>query len=272
VNDHAHAPKRRTTKARPAGPAGNGSKLAAGARSAGSSQPHAPNLHRLKDIKAFSVLIAPIRIEIAEMLRCMGPCTMSQLAQQLARPADTLYRHMRMLEKAGLVTSTTIRQAGKRSEAMYQFVADDITLGFPPDRKGQAALLGMSNNFFRAATKAIKDSAGAQRLRFGDLPPGVAPNLSILYELGWLTPDGVRRARALLAELKQLLDEGKRSGQGELFLSVAALTPVTRTHTRGGKPAMATQRTPRRGTARDGQRDTQRETQRESPRDSQRDV
>jgi DNA-binding transcriptional ArsR family regulator len=190
--------------------------------------------------------MAPIRIEIAEMLRCMGPCTMSQLAQQLARPADTLYRHMRLLEKAGLVTSTTIRQSGKRSEAMYRFIADDVTPSFAPDRKGQAALLGMSNTFFRAATKAIKDSASAQRLRFGELPAGEQPNLSILYELGWLTPDGVKRARVLLAELKHLLDEGKRSGQGELYLSVAALTPVTRTHTRGGKPAMPTQRKPGR--------------------------
>lgn len=188
----------------------------------------------------WSMLMAPIRVEIAEVLRCMGPCTMAQLASNLARPADTLYRHMQMLQKSGLVRSSTIRQPGKRSEQLFEFIADDVAPAFAPDRKGQQALMGMTNSFFRAAVHAIKDSASAQRLRFGDLPEGEQPNLSILYELGWLTPEALAKARSLLAQLKVLMDEGKRSGKGELFMSVAVLTPVTRKHTRGGKPAMPT--------------------------------
>lgn len=205
-----------------------------------------PRIVKLRDLKLFSLVMAPIRIEIAEMLRCMGPSTIAQLAQHLARPADTLYRHMRLLEKTGLVASTTIRQPGKRSESVYRFVPDDITPAFPADRKGQIALASTAAPCFRAVARALDDSARAQRLRFGELPPGEYPNISILYELGWLTPESLRKARGLLAQLKQLMDEGKRSAQGELFITAAVLTPVTRTHTRAGKPAMPTQRKPKR--------------------------
>lgn len=195
---------------------------------------------RIKDAKAWAMLMAPIRVEIAEMLRCMGPSSIAELAQNLARPADTLYRHMELLEKAGLVHRSTVRRDGKRSEAIFEFVASDVAPGFAPDRKGQQALLAMTNTFFRAAVHAIKDGAAAQRLRFGDLPAGESPNFSILYELGWLTPESLKQARSLLAQLKDLMDEGKRKGEGELYMSVAVLAPMTRKHTRAGKPAMPT--------------------------------
>jgi hypothetical protein len=199
-----------------------------------------PGTLSITDVKAWSNLMVPARVEIAEVLRCMGPCTMSQLASILARPADTLYRHMQHLEAAGLVLRSTTRQPGKRSEAVYQFVADDVTPGFPPDRKGQQALLGMTNAFFRTAVHSVRDSAQAQKLRFGALPQGEEPNIAILYELGWLSPESLKQARSLLAQLKQLMDEGKRSAKGELFMSFALLTPVTRKHKRAGKPAMPT--------------------------------
>jgi predicted transcriptional regulator len=46
-------------------------------------------------------LASPIRQDILDALTAIGPCSVSELAAAIGRPADGLYYHIRHLLKAG---------------------------------------------------------------------------------------------------------------------------------------------------------------------------
>ena len=60
--------------------------------------------------EAWRVLISPVRAEIAEALRLLGPCSMAELAAAIDRPADSLYQHLELLQKAGFVVQAGFRK------------------------------------------------------------------------------------------------------------------------------------------------------------------
>jgi len=41
----------------------------------------------------WSVLVAPVRAEIVEALRLLGPCSLAEIGDAINRPADSLYKH-----------------------------------------------------------------------------------------------------------------------------------------------------------------------------------
>src|SRR5476651_758097 len=58
----------------------------------------------IEDAKKIAVLAAPARIEIIGMLEALGgTATVAALAEQLGRPADGLYYHLRALLRVGLI-------------------------------------------------------------------------------------------------------------------------------------------------------------------------
>lgn len=175
--------------------------------------------------------MAPARTEIVEAMRMTAPCAIADIAEILDRPADTLYRHMDKLVRAGLVVEVGRRRRGRRMERLFDLVADDFGFGLreTSGRIANRAIEECANSFLRSTTRAVRDSAAAGALVVGE----EERNLVVSYELGWLTPAGVREARAILARLKQLMDAGKSSdarlapGAG-LYLALGVVVPVTR--------------------------------------------
>jgi len=174
----------------------------------------------------WSVLVAPVRLEIAEGLRCIGPCSVAELAALLDRPADTLYRHLELLQEAGFVVSAGYRKRGRHVEQLVALAADDIYIAFDPaaSHDGNDATLQTARGFMRATERAVRDSAQAGQLVVGG-PDG---NVTVNYELGWLTDEAYREIRGLVHRIKAIMDQGKRRREGRLFLSLAIVTPVTR--------------------------------------------
>jgi len=70
------------------------------------------------------------------MLAPMGAVSIAELASALGRPADSLYYHIRILQKAGLVHAAG--STGTRAEALYCAVAPDLRLAYEPGAKGNA--------------------------------------------------------------------------------------------------------------------------------------
>jgi DNA-binding transcriptional ArsR family regulator len=185
-----------------------------------------PALHAITTPKTWSLLVAPARIEIVEAMRIAAPCSIAEIAEILDRPADTLYRHVEKLVRAGLVLQSGVRRRGRRFEQLFDLVADDFRFAFR-DGSGRAANKAFeecANSFLKSAMRAVRDSARAGQLVAKD----DERNLALIYELGRLTPAGFREVRALVTRIKELMDQGKRSPEGRLYLSVSVLTPVTR--------------------------------------------
>ncbi len=62
------------------------------------------------------VLASPTRIELVDTVEALGSASVAELAEQLGRPADGLYYHLRQLAAAGLLVEEATAE-GKRYSA-----------------------------------------------------------------------------------------------------------------------------------------------------------
>jgi hypothetical protein len=182
--------------------------------------------HQVQSPAAWNVLVSPVRAEIIEALRLMGPCSLAEIGAASNRPADALYKHLELLQQAGFVVEAGFRKGARNVEQLFDVVADDFMIDFN-DGTGAAenkAIVTTAHSFLKALGRAVRDSAAARQLEFHP----ARRNISINYELSWLTPEDFQEVRALAGRIKQLMDEGKKKRQGRLYMSLFVATPVTR--------------------------------------------
>ncbi len=192
-----------------------------------------PLTHCVSSPTAWEVLVSPVRTEIVEALRLLGPCSVAEVAQTIDRPADTLYRHIELLQNAGFVREAGFRKGERNVELLIDVVAEDFIIEFK-DNRGDAenkAIVQTVQSFTGAMQRAVRDSAAAKQLVFD----AAERNISINYELSWLTPAKFQEVRGLIRRLKAIMDEGKKQREGRLYMTLAIATPVTRK--RGAKPS-----------------------------------
>jgi len=176
--------------------------------------------------KAWVTMTAPVRLEMLEALRLLGPCAIADIATMLDRPADALYRHMDKLVRLGAVRELEQRKAGPRLERTYDVVADYIYPGF---RDGGSKAANQAYNhtvkvICKIASRASRDAAASGQLKFS----AEARTLAALVHHGWLTPTEFVRARELLMELQALLGAGRRRPDARLYVIASMLLPVVR--------------------------------------------
>src|SRR5688572_8980117 len=75
---------------------------------------------------------SPVRLDLLGFLVARGPCAVAVLGRALGRPPDGLYRHLRLLAKAGLVTMAERRPAGRRRESIVDAAADHFRVDYDP--------------------------------------------------------------------------------------------------------------------------------------------
>jgi len=199
-----------------------------------------PSVHVVTSPAAWEVLASSARSEIAEAIRILGPRSIAEISLALNRPADTLYRHIDMLIDAGFVKEAGYRKGARNVERLLDVVADDFRIEFTANAGAaeNRAITNTASSFLRAAERTVRDSARARELNF----PPKDRNISINYELSWLTPEQFQEVRALIRKLKDLMDEGKRLREGRLYMTLTIACPVTRKRGAGRaiKPPPAT--------------------------------
>jgi len=168
--------------------------------------------HPVQSPADWNVLISPVRAEMVETLRLMGPCSLAEI---------------------GFVVEAGFRKGVRNVEQLFDVVADDFMIDFN-DSTGSAenrAVVTTANSFLKALGRAVRDSAAARQLEFHP----ARRNISINYELSWLTPEDFQEIRALARRIKQLMDQGKKKRQGRLYMSLFVATPVTRRRGAGNR-------------------------------------
>jgi predicted transcriptional regulator len=185
-----------------------------------------PKIHIVSSIAAWNTLSAPVRTEIAEALRLQGPCSIADIARTLDRPADSLYRHFKALCKVGIVIEVGLRKKGRNAEQIFDLIADDVAPDFSKSSVIQAnkAIYHSSKSLLGAMSRTIRDTANAN----GFSIKKHTRNVSINYELSWLTEKDFARVRKLITEIKAIMDECKTKRKGRLFMTLAMISPVTR--------------------------------------------
>jgi len=204
-----------------------------------------PAVLSLSSPRAWSLILAPVRFEMIEAMRMCAPCAIAQVAEVLDRPADSLYRHMDKLIDAGVVKRAGVRRTGRRTEQVYDLVADDISPGFAGMTERQAGKVyeGVMATIAKIVARTARDA-----VRHGGLAGAQPkPHAAAFLEHSWLAPEDMPEFREHMKAIKSFLADKRTPGRGTLYLVTAVAMPVVRK--RGArqnadsrKPAGATQR------------------------------
>ena len=185
-----------------------------------------PKVQLITSPAVWRTMIAPARVEIIEAMRCAAPCGIAEIGELLGRPADGLYRHIRLLMQAGIVREVGFRKVGRRTEQVFDLTASDYRIAFA-DSTGAAERTAIAETvsvFARSVSRYAGKAAAARALV---LEPE-KQNLLIDYDLTWLEPDAVKQLRTLVGRIHELCERGRRRRKGELYVNLCTLMPVVR--------------------------------------------
>jgi predicted ArsR family transcriptional regulator len=169
-------------------------------------------------------LVSSVRQEIVDTLQALGAASISEIAEQLGRPADGLYYHVRALLKAGLLRPAGKRPRRGRSEALYQTIAPERGMKLryaTQSRNGKATLERLVASMLRTAGRDF---------RAGMAWPGAAtegPQRELWADRGkgWISEAELRRVNALLRELSVLTSKRRSPRRHRLFSLTFVLAP-----------------------------------------------
>ena len=171
-------------------------------------------------------LVSTTRQEIIDTLQAMGEASVPELAQQLARPADALYYHVRALAKSGLLRHVGNRQQGRHVETVYATQEPEKRLKLryqPDDAAATAALKQLVASMLRASgrefDRAIADPSCQLEGPRRELWAGRAK--------GWVSPADLERINELLTELAQLFFLAPDAKRNRLFSLQFLLAPAS---------------------------------------------
>jgi len=126
----------------------------------------------IRDARAIALLASPVRQAILDCISAGGPASVAGLSRQLRRPADRLYYHVRLLEKAGLVVDAGSGRTKRRTEAKFDVPGRPMLMKYLPmtprnrraiDRVISAVLRSARRDFSRALTSARIRVEGSNR-------------------------------------------------------------------------------------------------------------
>src|SRR5262249_10319210 len=137
--------------------------------------------------RQLAVLRSPLRQEMLDVIARWGrPVALAQVAAMLGRPADGLYYHARLLERAGLVRATTKRTSDNRAEPVYESIAPQYKLRY---QRRSPAVMSIVSSMLRLGARDFRRALGSGKAKLD----GPDRDLWALRQTGWLRPDQVRR-------------------------------------------------------------------------------
>lgn len=181
---------------------------------------------RVDSPERWRVLLAPVRAEIVQALRCLGPSSVREVAVWTDRPADALYHHLRKLQENGFVQEVSRRKSGRHTEILVDVTADDFAIDFPAltTREQTEAICETGSFYLGTLAKAVRAAASNGELQLAE----DRRNFVLNYDVTKLTPAQFRRARSILGELKAFLDATRPDQAGALYAVGFVMTPMTR--------------------------------------------
>lgn len=177
-------------------------------------------------------LSSPLRQEIVDALESQGPSTIAALAQRLGRRADTLYFHVRALERVGLLKRRGTVGKGRKEAAVFDLPGRPLRLVYGSTPAERRRRVGPAlDSLLRIARRDVKRALGAADVS----TEGPRRDLWVARARGWMTPARLARANTLLGELLELMYEAPpREGTQPVALAFA-LTPLKRTVRKSNK-------------------------------------
>ena len=168
------------------------------------------------------VLASPLRQEILDLLARTGDAHVSEIASLLGRPADSLYYHLRALERVGLVRSSRARRNGTRGEMQFRAAHRVPTLLHDATPRGNTpAVASIVASMLRLGIRDFRNAAASDGVR----TQGPRRELWALRVTGWLDPDQIAGINRQIQGLQEAVSRPR--SRGKLYAVAVLLTPLT---------------------------------------------
>jgi DNA-binding transcriptional ArsR family regulator len=167
------------------------------------------------------VLASPLRQEIIDLLARTGAAQVSEIASLLGRPADSLYYHLRELERVRLVRSSP-RAGGRRGEKLFRAAHREPTLVHDVSPLGNTpAVASIVASMLRLGIRDFRNASASSRV----CTHGPHRELWALRVTGWLAEDQIAGINRRIRDLKDAV--AKPRSRGKLYAITILLTPLT---------------------------------------------
>ncbi len=82
----------------------------------------------ISTVEQMKAIASPVRHQIHLALEMLGPCSIRDLASRMSRQPATLYYHVNMMERAGVLVRYGVRDTGRHAETIYMLAEKRIRL------------------------------------------------------------------------------------------------------------------------------------------------
>lgn len=168
-------------------------------------------------------LASPIRHQIHLAMEMLGLCTVNELAQRMGRVPETLYYHVRRLERVGILEQTGSRVGGGRDEAVYQLKGERLRVdpcqSHPRFLKGMAKGCGSLLRFAQRSYERALEARAERRV-------GPKRSLRIEQLTVRLSARDLARLNERLDSLTVFLAKADESGEQQLYLVTLSTAPL----------------------------------------------
>lgn len=189
-------------------------------------------------------LASPARQEVVDALVAAGPCSIAELAAHTGRAPDSLYHHIRVLKKAGLILERDPRKSGRHVAAIYDLPGRPVLIRYASAQP--RALNAVVASALRLGLRDFHRALGDGRA----VTDGPARNLWGGRVKGWVGPDDLLEMNTLLRRLYELIHTGA-PGPGRQPQSFSFAVAPVRPSPRSPAPSTSTppRKPPRRRSA-----------------------
>lgn len=184
-----------------------------------------PRRLHVRSAEELHALGTVVRQEIIDVVRHLPSFSVSDVAREMGRPADALYFHMRILEKAGLIVADGERVTARRPETVYHCREPGaqvmLDYGSGDARAAKAALSAV-----RALLRAAVDDFETGRASEKAVMQGPERNLWAGRNVAWLDRQDLREVNSLLGRLSEIMGQPRKPGHDQLCVLSYSLAPV----------------------------------------------
>jgi predicted transcriptional regulator len=174
--------------------------------------PSTPALATFDD-RQWKALASPIRVELLLLADAIEPCSIADLARLSGRRSTGLYRHVAILADADLLLPRGKRPGPRRPEQLYRVNEHFASLRdrCRSDHGGTERFRRLQEAVWRAIDRGLADRLE----REGDTSDGPVPGDAV-HEVTWLDEAQRGEVDRLLARLREIALEGRRTRTGDL--------------------------------------------------------
>ena len=174
-------------------------------------------------VAQMEALGSPVRHQIHLTMEMLGSCSVNELAERMGRVPETLYYHVRRLEKVGILEQVGKRVGSRRDEAIFQLKAKRLRID--PSQtsprflkalaKGCGSLLRFAQRAFEWALKAGVDRRVGPKRR-----------LRIEQVTVRLSDRNLARLNERLDSVQGFLADADEPGEQRMYVITLATAPL----------------------------------------------